>query len=304
MVASSHSVTTMAVGVSILQIYSNLYLIQLYISNHMNRFNKFSVLHASFFGIVLLVLSGCATPHNVAYFQDMPIEQEVTITRPEPVKLHEGDEISILVSTRDAALSSLFSKYSNYNASSLTGGGIGTRSSSYIIDSEGFIDFPVLGKLKVEGLTRSELELYIKKSLEEKNLAKEPIITVEFSNLFVTMIGSAGSVGRIEIDRDNFTLLDAIAQSGDIQIGGMRENIKVIRTTDFDKRIAYEVNLCSAEDLYNSPVYYLQQNDVIYVEPTNKAKRATTEYGSQLVNYAFWFSLITSTFSIIALFKN
>ncbi len=269
----------------------------------MTRFNKLSVFYASFLGIVLLALSGCATPRNIAYFQDMPIEQEVSIARPQPVKLHEGDEISILVSTRDAALSSLFSKYSNYNASSLSGGTASTKDSYYTIDSEGCIDFPVLGKIKAEGFTRRELELYIKKMLEERNLVKDPVITVDYHNLYVTIIGRSGSVGQIEIDRDNFTLLDAIAKSGDISMDGMRENVKVIRTTDFDKRIAYEVNFCSAEDLYNSPVYYLQQNDVIYIEPTNKAKRATTEYGSQMVNYAFWISIITSTLHLIYYFR-
>lgn len=271
----------------------------------MKRFNKLSVLHASFFAVVLLALSGCATPYNVAYFQDMPLEQEVTITRPQPVKLHEGDEISILVSTRDAALSSLFSKYSNYNVS--TGGGGASsmtnfRDSYYIIGEDGCVDFPVLGKVKAEGLTRIELEESIKKMLQDQNLVKDPVITVDYHNLFVTMIGSTGTVGRIVIDRDNFTIIDAITQSGDLELSGMRENIKVIRTTDLDKRIAYEVNLCSAEDLYNSPAYYLQQNDVIYVEPNNKAKRTTTEYGSQMVNYTFWVGILTSVLSLIAIF--
>lgn len=272
----------------------------------MKRFNKLSVLHASFFAVVLLALSGCATPYNVAYFQDMPLEQEVTITRPQPVKLHEGDEISILVSTRDAALSSLFSLYSSYNVSDGGGGGAASasnrRDSYYTIGEDGCIDFPVLGRIKAEGYTRTELEQSIKKMLQDQNLVKDPVITVDYSNLFVTMIGSTGTVGRIPIDRDNFTILDAITQAGDLQLSGMRENIKVIRTTDMDKRIAYEVNLCSAEDLYNSPAYYLQQNDVIYVEPNNKTKRTTTEYGSQMVNYTFWLGILTSVLSLIAIF--
>ncbi len=269
----------------------------------MKRFNKFRVLYASVFALVLLALSSCATPYNVAYFQDMPIEQEVTITRPQSVVLKAGDEISILVSTRDAALSSLFSKYSNYNVSSAAGGSsYGVGSSLYIIDAEGYIDFPVLGRIKAAGMTRSELELYIKKMIQDQNLVKEPVVTVTYNNLYVMMIGATG-VGRVEIDRDNFTILDAITQAGDLDISGMRENIKVIRSTDIDKRIAYEVNICSAEDLYNSPVYYLQQGDIIYVEPTDKVKRTTTEYGSQLVNYAFWFSLVSSVLTLIAVFR-
>lgn len=271
----------------------------------MIRFNKLCVLNAVFFSVVLLALSSCATPYNITYFQDMPLEQEVTITKPQAVIFQEGDEISILVSTRDAALSSLFSLYSNYSVGS-TGGGTTTanrRDSYYVVGNDGCIDFPVLGRIPVAGKTRIELEQFIKKMIQDQNLVKDPVITVDYNNLFVTVIGSAGHVGRIHIDRDNFTLLDAIAQSGDIDLSGLRENVRVIRGVGLDKRIAYEVNFCSAEDVYNSPVFYLQQNDVIYIEPNNKVKRSTTQYGSQMVNYTFWVGIITSIFSLIALFK-
>lgn len=272
----------------------------------MKRINELRAICASFFVVALLALSGCATPYNITYFQDMPLEQEVTIAKPQEVVLQPGDEISILVSTRDAALSSLFSLYSSYTVGNATGGGsasINRRDSYYIISNDGCIDFPVLGRIPVAGKTRIELEQFIKKMIQDQNLVKDPVVTVDFNNLFVTVIGSTGHVGRINIDRDNFTLLDAISQAGDLDLTGLRENVRVIREIGIDKRIAYEVNFCSAEDVYNSPVFYMQQNDVIYVEPNNKTKRTTTQYGTQLVNYTFWVSLITSTFSLIALFK-
>ena len=272
----------------------------------MIRFNKPCAIRASFFTMVLLFLSGCATPYNITYFQDMPLEQEVTIPKPQAVVFQEGDEISILVSTRDAALSSLFSLYSNYSVGNASGGSSGTnnrRDSYYVVANDGCIDFPVLGRIPVAGKTRIELEQFIKKMIQDQNLVKDPVVTVDYNNLFVTVIGSAGHVGRVNIDRDNFTLLDAIAQSGDLALSGLRENVRVIREVGLDKRIAYEVNFCSAEDVYNSPVYYLQQNDVIYIEPNNKVKRTTTQYGSQMVNYTFWVGIITSIFSLIALFK-
>lgn len=272
----------------------------------MRLFNKLCVLHASFFSMALLVLSGCATPYNITYFQDMPLEQEVTIPMPQAVIFQVGDEISILVSTRDAALSSLFSLYSNYSVGSTSSGVAATsnrRDSYYVVADDGCIDFPVLGRILVAGKTRIELEQFIKKMIQDQNLVKDPVVTVNYNNLFVTVIGSAGHVGRVNIDRDNFTLIDAMAQSGDLQLTGLRENVKVIRKVDLDKRIAYEVNFCSAEDVYNSPVFYLQQNDVIYIEPNNKVKRTTTQYGSQMVNYTFWVGIITSIFSLIALFK-
>ena len=271
----------------------------------MKRFNKLCVLYASFLTVALFVLSSCATPYNITYFQDMPLEQEVTIPKPQPVIFQEGDEISILVSTRDAALSSLFSLYSNYSVGS-TSAGVATsnrRDSYYVVDDDGCIDFPVLGRIPVAGKTRIELEQFIKKMIQDQNLVKDPVVTVDYNNLFVTVIGSAGSVGRVGIDRDNFTIIDAMAQSGDLQLTGLRENVRLIRKVGMDKRIAYEVNFCSAEDVYNSPAFYLQQNDVIYIEPNNKVKRTTTQYGSQMVNYTFWVGIITSIFSLIALFK-
>lgn len=270
----------------------------------MKRFSKLRVLYASLFFLVLLGLSSCATPYNVAYFQDMPIEQQVQIVSPLRVVLRPADKISILVSTRDASLSSLFSLYSNYRVGE-TGGGYNNtqRASEYTIGSDGCIDFPVLGRIKAAGLSREELQYSIKQTLENQNLVKEPVITVDFVNLAVTLIGATGRVGRISIDRDQFTILDAIAQSGDLDITGQRENIRVIRETGENTRISYEVNLCSAEELYNSPVYYLQQNDVIYVEPNNKVKRTATEYGSRMVNYTFWTGLLSSALTLIAIFK-
>lgn len=272
----------------------------------MKHLHFLGVPYASFLAVMLLIITGCATPHNVAYFQDMPIEQEVHITKPVQVTIKPGDAVSILVSTRDAALSSLFSLYSNYNvgeASSGSSSSVYRRDSKYIVGEDGCIDFPVLGRIPVAGKSREELQFFIKNTIIEQNLVKDPVVTVEYENLFVTMIGATGHVGRIAIDRDYFTLLDAISQAGDLNLSGQRENVRVIRETGTDTRIAYEINFCSAEDLYNSPMFYLQQGDVIYVEPSDKVKRTTTEYGSRMVNYTFWTGLLTSALTIIAIFK-
>lgn len=267
--------------------------------------NPLRALSAAALPVMLLALSGCATPHNITYFQDMPIEQEVHTIKPVPVTIKTGDELSILVSARDAALSSLFSLYSNYDVASASGGGGYSnyqRTSLYVVGEDGCIDFPVLGRIPVAGQSREELQLSIKHMIQEQNLIKDPVVTVTLENLYVTTIGATG-VGRVNIDRDNFTLLDAISQKGDLQMGGMRENVRVIRQTGLDTRIMYEVNLCSAEDLYNSPAYYLQQGDVIYVEPSNKLKRTTTEYGSQMMQYTFWMGILTSALTIVAIFR-
>lgn len=268
--------------------------------------NLSRVFYAPFLAVMLLVITGCATPYNVAYFQDMPIEQEVTAIAPQEVTFHIGDELSILVSTRDAALSSMFSLYSHYNvadASTSGGGNNYYRDSKYIVSMDGCIDFPVLGRIQAAGRSREQMQRDIKQMIQDQNLVKDPVVTVKYENLFVTVIGDAGHVGRVPIDRDQFTLLDALSQSGDLALSGQRENLRVIREVGFDKRIAYEINMCSAEELYNSPAFYLQQNDVIYIEPSNKVKRTTTEYGSSMVNYTFWMGIISSALTLIAIFK-
>jgi len=271
----------------------------------MKHLNFSGVLYASFFAVMALVITGCATPHNIAYFQDMPIEKEVHITQPKQVTIKPGDAISVLVSTRDAALSSMFSLYSTYNVAEATGGSSAYTSrikSEYIVGEDGCIDFPVLGRIPVAGKSREELQYFIKGMIQDQNLVKDPVVTVEYVNLFVTVIGQIG-VGRVSIDRDYFTLLDAISQKGDLALTGQRENVRVIRETGNDTRLCYEINFCSAEELYNSPAFYLQQGDVIYVEPSNKVKRTTTEYGSRMVNYTFWTGLLSSALTLIAIFK-
>lgn len=271
--------------------------------------NSFSRLtsHRSFlFSLMLLLvaLSSCSTPYNVAYFQDMPLEKRVPIVKPQSIRLHPADKVSILVSTRDASLSQLFSLYSTYSIGNVSGnsGSMQQKSSEYTVGSDGYINFPVLGRLNVLNKTREELQDYIKEELIAQNLVKDPIVTVEFVNLNVLMMGATGAQ-RIPIDRDQFTILDAITQAGDLDISGQRENVRVIRESGANQRTAYEVNLCSAEELYNSPVYYLQQNDVVYIEPSDKVKRTTTEYGSSMVNYTFWVGLLTSALTVIAIFK-
>ena len=207
---------------------------------------------------ILMLLSSCSTPKDIAYFQDFNPGKSIIVQNPVEIKFRADDEIQILVSSDKPELAAQFS----------LGGNSGSR---YTIDSEGCIRFPMLGKIHVAGLNRQELQETIRDQIMEKGLIRDPIVTVDYSNLYVIVLGAAGT-GRIKVDRDKFTILDAIGSGGDLNINGLRTNVKVIRES-YGKKSVYEVNLCSAEDLYSSPVYYLQQNDVIYVEMNKKEKR-------------------------------
>ena len=232
---------------------------------------------------IMAMLSSCSTPKDIAYFQDFNMGQSIVVQNPVEIKFRADDEISIMVSTNRQELNEQFRLGGN------SGGGGNNLGSRYTIDTEGCIRFPMLGKIHVAGLNRQELQEYIRELIIEKELVRDPIVTVDYSNMYVVLLGDVGT-GRIAIDRDKFTILDAIGSSGDLKITGLRTNVKVIRE-NYGKKTAYEVNFCSAEDLYASPVYYLQQNDVIYVEMNNKEKRNATVMGNSTVQPAFWMSL-------------
>jgi polysaccharide export outer membrane protein len=219
--------------------------------------------------------------------------KSIMVQNPVEIKFRADDEIRILVSTQREELSKQFSLS--------TGSGGGGEGSRYTIDSEGCIRFPMLGKIHVAGLNRQELQETIRELIMEKELVRDPIVTVDYSNLYVIILGDVGT-GRVQIDRDKFTILDAIGSSGDLNITGQRTNVKVIRE-NYGKKTAYEVNLCSAEDLYSSPVYYLQQNDVIYVEMNKKEKRNSTVMGNSTVQPSFWMGLATFVVSAMAWFS-
>ena len=238
---------------------------------------------------VLAMLSSCSVPKDIAYFQDFNPGKSIVVQNPVEIKFKADDEIAIMVSSDKPELAAQFS---------LTGG---TGESRYTIDSEGCIRFPMLGKIHVAGLNRQELQETIRDQIMEKGLIRDPIVTVNYSNLYVILLGSAGT-GRVQIDRDKFTILDAIGSTGDLNINGLRTNVKVIRE-NYGKKTVYEVNLCSAEDLYASPVYYLQQNDVIYVEMNKKEKRNSTVLGNSTVQPSFWMGLATFIVSAMAWFK-
>lgn len=240
---------------------------------------------------IVALLSSCSTPKDIAYFQDFNMGKSIIVQNPVEIKFKADDEILVMVSSDKPELEAQFSLHANSS-----GGG-----SRYTIDSEGCIRFPMLGKIHVAGLNRQELQEVIRDQIMERGLIRDPIVTVEYSNLYVIILGDVGT-GRVLIDRDKFTILDAIGSSGDLHITGQRTNVKVIRE-NYGKKTVYEVNLCSAEDLYSSPVYYLQQNDVIYVEMNKKEKRNSTVMGNSTVQPSFWMGLATFIVSAMSWFN-
>lgn len=248
------------------------------------------------------LLGSCATP-KVAYFQDVqPGTPEQVLNRLD-IRVRPEDKISIIVNSKDPLLMELFNLPT---VSRQIGSGSGSSGSSsqglsgYTVDKSGNIDFPVLGAVHVAGMTREEIASYIKEELVEKNLVKDPIVTVEFQNLTVSVLGEVASPGRYNIDKDRLSLLDAISMAGDLTINGKRDNVLVQREEN-GKKVLYKVDLNSGLDLYASPVYYLQQNDIIYVEPNSMRARQATVNGNSIRTPSFWISLVSLATTVTVL---
>lgn len=256
------------------------------------------------------LLSSCGTSKEVVYFQDLkPGESEIKLPEVQTITVQPEDKISIIVNSRDPQLTDLFNLpiVSRQLGQSLRTGGNATGSSQgvsgYTVDAEGNIDFPVIGKIHVAGMKREEIAKFIKDKLIADNLVKDPVVTVEFMNLCVSVLGEVNNPGRFNIDRDRLTVLDALSLAGDLTIYGNRYKVLVLRQEGDTQRV-YGINLTSGEHLYSSPAYYLQQNDVVYVEPNEVRSRQSTVNGNNVRSTSFWISLASLLTSIGILIFN
>ena len=254
-------------------------------------------------GIALLALASCSTPKNIDYFQDVQTGTVVTTAQINDIRIQPEDKLSIVVSTQDPALSSLF----NLTNTQMAPTGIasyaqgGNEASYYTVSPSGDITFPVLGKLHISGMTRSELASFIQFRLIQEELVQQPIVTVEFVNTGISVLGEVKSPGLYEFNKDHMTIIDAIAVAGDLTMNGRREDILVMRKTSEGKQEGYRVDLTNMQELANSPVYYLQQDDIIYVEPNNRAKRETTSVGNSPYTPTFWLSFVSIAMTLTTL---
>lgn len=227
---------------------------------------------------VMLLLTSCGTVKDIAYFQNKIVNQPEAIDKHAGIVIQPKDMLSIVVSNRNPELVAMFNlPVISYQAGSETVSGAGQqRLMGYVVDNEGFIDFPVLGPIKVAGLTRWELSNLIKERLIKGGFLTDAVVTVEFMNFKVSVIGEVNSPGTYTLSNDKVTILQAISLARDLTIFGQRENVCVIRERE-GERVIYEVNLCDVS-LFDSPAYYLQQNDVVYVQPSEiKARQSTTD---------------------------
>lgn len=254
--------------------------------------------------ILSMILGGC-TPKNVTYIQDFSEDVVLRGNSRMAMKVEPDDKLSIVVHSKDPQLAALFN-LPVVASSSGVGRGVNTPEgvSAYTVSPEGTIEFPVIGTLHIAGMTRNEVSAFIKGELMGRNLIKDPTVTVEFLNSGISVLGEVRAPGRYDMIRDNISVMEAIALAGDLTIQGKRENVKVMRE-DTDGTIhVYELDLTKGKEIINSPGYFLKQNDVIYIEPTDYKKRETTVNGNSALSAGFWISAASLLTSIAVLVVN
>lgn len=232
----------------------------------------------AFVSLALLV-SSCASTKDIVYFQNKMVNNPEKIDKHAGIVVQPKDMISIVVSSRNPELVAMFNlPVVSYQAGGelIAAGGYNQRLMGYVVDEQGFIDFPVLGKLSVAGKTRWEVAELVKDKLLQDGYLTDAVVTVEFLNFKVSVLGEVQSPGTFVIEGDKVTVLQAISLARDLTIFGRRDNVSVIREQNGHRTI-YEINLTDV-DLFKSPAYYLQQNDIIYIQPNDvKARQSTTD---------------------------
>ena len=260
--------------------------------------------------IMMLCLVSCSTPKDVMYFQDAKFLDGMAVQAEQQLRLHPEDKINIVVNSSNPMLEQQFTLTtinSNYvlGASVSPKTTVGSTSSygqmvAYTVDEQGTIEFPVLGKISVGGKTRKEVAQYIQSRLVARELVSDPIVTVEYVNMGINVLGEVNKAGHIDINKDHFTIVDALSRAGDLTINGNRRNILVTRQVDGQNQV-YTLDLTNMQSLLQSPAYYLQQNDLVYVSPTNKRKREANATGNTFNTPAIWVSIASLLTTITAL---
>lgn len=264
------------------------------------------------FGFVALViaLTGCSSGKTqLPYFKDIDVNQLNVPIGDFSVKIVPDDELLINVSAANPeAVEEYTVPYQHPRQRDFNFGSSQTRESfvlstrktnlslqPYVVNAEGFINFPVLGKIYVAGMTLEGLAEYLTEKISEKVV--DPIVTVELTNFHVNVIGEVNHPGMFIVNRERFSVLDALAQAGDLTAYGERNNVMIIREEN-GKRVAHRLNLNKAESL-SSPYFYLRQNDVVYVEP-NTVRQANAKVDNDRQFRLSMTSVIVSAVSVIA----
>lgn len=260
---------------------------------------KINIIHLTSYIFLLFLLTSCGSVKNVAYLQN---SDYIDLSRSEylyDAHIMPKDVLTITVNTVNPEAAAPFNltvptAYSTQSLNTVSQAVLQT----YLVDNEGIIDYPVLGRIKVGGLSKSECEKMIHdKLLPYLNATENPVVTVRMSNYKISVLGEVNKPGMFTVSNEKINILEALAQAGDLTIYGVRDKVKLIRESASGKKEIIRINLNDAE-IINSPYYYLQQNDIVYVEP-NKVKARNSTIGQSTTLWLSGTSILVSLASLI-----
>ncbi|WP_394749388.1 polysaccharide biosynthesis/export family protein [Spongiimicrobium salis] len=240
-----------------------------------------------------IFLTSCGSKKDIVYFQNTESFETIISKNTFTPKFKVDDLVNIHVSTLDPQASTPFNLYRG----ATTGAGI-PEQVDYLIDGNGEIDFPVIGKVKIAGLSPQETRVLLEQKLSD--YLKDPIINIRLRNFTVTVLGEVNRPGTYPVNGERITILEALGLAGDLTIKGQRKNVLVLR--DFDGTKVYTKIDLTDKEILSSPVYYLTQNDVVYVEPNSSAIASSSLDSRTTIGISIASLLITST--IIVLTRN
>jgi polysaccharide export outer membrane protein len=259
----------------------------------------------SLIAIAMLTLSSCVISKKVTYLENMVVDSLYKMQDIPELKIQKYDRLSITISSKTPELAAPFNPDGGiYNVGdngeiTTSGAGGGTTEKGYMVDRNGNIDFPVLGNIPAEGKTVDELKKFIYGRLINENLINSPLVRIELLNLKVMMMGEVGSKGIINVQDGQMSLLEAITRSGGLTNNAVTEEITVIREENGYRKM-YVSNI---EDVnfFNSPTFYLKQNDIVYVKPRSAVPTPREDLTWRYVGFAT--GLLTLGVSLVALFN-
>ncbi|SFE03304.1 polysaccharide export outer membrane protein [Chitinophaga sp. CF118] len=228
--------------------------------------------------LICCAFSSCVSTKSSVYFHDLPD----TVMAPvagnfEPV-IQKNDILQITVSSMNVEDAVIYNTPSMANIGGASSSG--PQAVGFLVSEQGFIQYPVLGQVKADGLTKSELTKYLHDQLEQRKLLVDPVVSIRFLNYRVTVLGEVTRPTVVNVGNEKITIMEALGLAGDITVFGKKENVLLIRDTD-GVRTVKRLNLNSRE-IFSSPYYYLRSNDIVYVEP-NKAKIAGSDRAKQTI---------------------
>jgi polysaccharide export outer membrane protein len=227
--------------------------------------------------LICCFFTSCVSTQKSVYFNNVPD----TVIAPvkgnfEPV-IHKNDVLQIVVSSMNPQDAIVF----NTPSIASTGApGSGPQAIGYLVSEQGFIEYPVLGKVKAAGLTKDQLTTYLRDELDNRKLMKDPVVSIRFLNYRVTVLGEVSRPTVVNVSNEKMTILEALGMAGDITVFGKKENVLLIRDVD-GQRVIKRLNL-NNDEIFSSQYYYLQSNDIVYVEPT-KSRVAVASGSRQTV---------------------